>query len=81
MILSDFLSLVQVLKNGTEYQYELCILLSDIRMLASNFPEAVIDHVSRNLNVTAHNLAKHALQLEEESLWIAEIPHQAENQI
>lgn len=75
MTLSDSLSLVQALENKIEYQNELSILLSDIRMLLSSFPEAAVGHVSCKVNVTAYNLAKHALQLDDESSWMEEIPH------
>ncbi|KAK1378467.1 zf-RVT domain-containing protein [Heracleum sosnowskyi] len=81
IILSDSLSLVQALDNSNVYQNELRIILGDIKMLLSNFPGATISHVSRKFNDVAHNLSKHALQLDEEASWVEEFPQHAENLI
>lgn len=72
-ISTDSLSLVQALDNDTEYYSELGIFLADIRMLLLNYPGVSITHISRKHNFAAHNLAKHALQLENEASWIEDI--------
>lgn len=72
MISSDSLSLIHALKNKTAYQNESGILLSDIERLFSDFPEASVHHVRRNFNTVAHNLAKQALLLDDESSYIEE---------
>lgn len=56
-ILSDSLSLVQALNNAKVYDNEMTILLTDIKMVLSNFSGATISHVNRKFNVVAHNLS------------------------
>lgn len=69
-ISSDSLSLVLALNNADSYHNELGILLGDVKSLLINFSEATVSHINRKYNIVAHNLAKQALILEEEQLWI-----------
>lgn len=71
----DSLSLFQALNNKSEYHNELGIFLADIRELLRNFPDASVTYVSHKYNFMSHNLAKHALQVEDEISWLEEIHH------
>ena len=79
VISSDSLTLVQALNNNTSYNNEVGILLTDIKMLLTNCPEATISHVGRKYNFAAHHLAKHALQLDDEATWMEDNTHNGEN--
>uniref|UniRef100_A0A803NML1 Reverse transcriptase domain-containing protein n=1 Tax=Cannabis sativa TaxID=3483 RepID=A0A803NML1_CANSA len=50
-------------------------LIMDIRCLLSSFPQVLVTHVKRTANQTAHGLAKYALGLDEDFVWIGEIPY------
>uniref|UniRef100_A0A803PVF4 RNase H type-1 domain-containing protein n=1 Tax=Cannabis sativa TaxID=3483 RepID=A0A803PVF4_CANSA len=50
-------------------------LIMDIRCLLSFFFEAAISHVRRYANQATHGLAKHALELDQDSCWIGEISY------
>ncbi|KAM6574426.1 hypothetical protein CsatA_022753 [Cannabis sativa] len=63
-VFSDSLSLVSALEGQTVYLNELGVIFSDIKVLLSSFPGASLSHVSRNFNVEAHRLAKHALRID-----------------
>lgn len=65
-ILTDSLLLAQALNNNEVYYSELGILLSDIKMLMADFPGVTVTHIGHKFNTAAHNLAKHALQLQNE---------------
>ena len=69
-VLTDSQSLVQALNSETEYHNELGLLIDDARELMLFFPGMSWSHVSRNLNVHAHILARQALQLEDEISWL-----------
>ena len=69
-VLTDSQSLVQALNSETEYHNELGLLIDDARELMQFFPGMTWSHVSRILNVQAHNLARQALQLEDEISWL-----------
>ncbi|KAM6584731.1 hypothetical protein CsatB_011733 [Cannabis sativa] len=73
-VFSDSLSLVSALEGQTVYLNELGVIFSDIKVLLSSFPGASLSHVSRNFNVEAHRLAKHALRIDNELSWMEEIP-------
>lgn len=66
------------MNKSNEYHNELGVL-SDIKMILAIFPGATVSHVNRKFNAMAHNLAKHALQLEDEISWTEEFLHFAEN--
>ena len=69
-VLADSQSLVQALNSATEYHNEFGLLIDDVRELMQYFPGEIWSHVSRNLNVHAHILARQALQLEDEISWL-----------
>ncbi|KAK1356477.1 hypothetical protein POM88_049733 [Heracleum sosnowskyi] len=78
---AEALALLVGLRWAQNIGLPILMILSDSLSLVQDFifqSLATIDHVSRKFNVTAHNLTKHALQLENESSWMEEIPH-AEN--
>uniref|UniRef100_A0A803P5M6 Uncharacterized protein n=1 Tax=Cannabis sativa TaxID=3483 RepID=A0A803P5M6_CANSA len=50
-------------------------LIMDIRCLLSSFPQVLVTHVKRTANQAAHGLAKYALGLDEDFVWIGEIPY------
>uniref|UniRef100_A0A803P6S5 Reverse transcriptase domain-containing protein n=1 Tax=Cannabis sativa TaxID=3483 RepID=A0A803P6S5_CANSA len=50
-------------------------LIMDIRCLLSFFPQVLVTHVKRTANQAAHGLAKYALGLDEDSVWVGEIPY------
>ncbi|XP_074360474.1 uncharacterized protein LOC141700662 [Apium graveolens] len=77
---SDSLSMVQALNNTNAYHNELGILLSDIKILLTEFPEASVSHVNRSYNVVAHNLAKQALVLDAEVSWVDDLAQHTDNQ-
>lgn len=80
-IYSDSLSLVKALKNTHEFYNELGILLSDIQRVVASFHGAAVTHMKRVFNTTAHNLAKRALQLEEEESWMEDFTHNTEDHL
>ncbi|XP_060973896.1 uncharacterized protein LOC133039106 [Cannabis sativa] len=50
-------------------------IIMDIRCLLSFFPQVLVTHVKRTANQAAHGLAKFALGLDVDSVWIGEIPY------
>lgn len=72
LIYSDSLSLIQALTNSAAYQNELGMLLVDIQRVIESFQEAAVDHVNRSFNSVAHDLAKYALRLDDETVWLGE---------
>lgn len=73
-IFSDSLTVVQALNNNAEYYNEFGLFLRDIRGLLVMNPGTSVIHVRRNFNVAAHNMAKQALQLEDEAIWLEDFP-------
>ncbi|KAM6592878.1 hypothetical protein CsatA_000581 [Cannabis sativa] len=49
-------------------------LILDITSLLSFFPRAVVAHVKRSANMAAHGLAKFALKLDEDCVWLESCP-------
>uniref|UniRef100_A0A803NT94 Reverse transcriptase domain-containing protein n=1 Tax=Cannabis sativa TaxID=3483 RepID=A0A803NT94_CANSA len=49
-------------------------LVEDITYLLSYFPRVKVSHVKREANKAAHALSKFALRLDEDILWLGEIP-------
>ncbi|XP_060959370.1 uncharacterized protein LOC133030594 [Cannabis sativa] len=49
-------------------------LILDISSLLSFFPRVVVTHVKRSANMAAHGLAKYALELDEDCVWLETCP-------
>jgi ribonuclease HI len=49
-------------------------MMEDIRVRLLSFPAFVVRHVCRQANTAAHSLAKHALALNSEMVWLEECP-------
>uniref|UniRef100_A0A803PZ04 Reverse transcriptase domain-containing protein n=1 Tax=Cannabis sativa TaxID=3483 RepID=A0A803PZ04_CANSA len=49
-------------------------LVEDINYLMSFFPRVKVSHVKRDANQAAHGLAKFALRLDKDMVWLGEIP-------
>lgn len=73
--------MVSALTGSEVYHNELGILFSDIKVLLRNFSNVAISHVNRKYKVVAHNLAKQALQLEEEKVWTNDFSYQDDSNI
>lgn len=78
-ICSDSLTVVQALNNKAEYYNEFGLFHRDIRGLLLMYRGMSITHVRRNFNVATHNMAKHALQLEEVAIWLEDFPYFGRN--
>ncbi|KAF4347037.1 hypothetical protein F8388_003313 [Cannabis sativa] len=65
-VFSDCLNLVSKVNSEWHDHSALSGLVSRIRLLFSNFPEASLHFLPRQLNMAAHGLAKEALRLREE---------------
>lgn len=49
-------------------------MIEDIRYLLLSFSAFAVRHVYRQANIAAHSLAKHALALNSEMVWLEECP-------
>ncbi|KAM6574984.1 uncharacterized protein LOC115696372 [Cannabis sativa] len=71
---TDCLMLVNAL-NGDVSQYSgFYDLVSDVKFHLSNFSNTCVSHIRRNANQAAHGLARYALQLDNECIWLEDIP-------
>ncbi|PON81292.1 Ribonuclease H-like domain containing protein [Trema orientale] len=71
---SDALTVVQALKNGSICYSEFDDLLLDVFSLFSFFLSVTVKHVFREANKVAHGLARFALGVEDELIWLEESP-------
>ncbi|KAF4371644.1 hypothetical protein F8388_008584 [Cannabis sativa] len=60
---------VNILSHSLNHIDSLAGLITTIVSSLSSFPGVKVHHISRSLNTTAHNLARHALGTNEESTW------------
>ncbi|KAM6563234.1 hypothetical protein CsatB_023232 [Cannabis sativa] len=71
---TDCLMLVHALQGKQSQLSSFHDLVEDISYHLSSFSNACISHVRRDANQAAHGLAKQALQLDNDCIWIEEIP-------
>uniref|UniRef100_A0A803NG99 Reverse transcriptase domain-containing protein n=1 Tax=Cannabis sativa TaxID=3483 RepID=A0A803NG99_CANSA len=71
---TDSLMLVQAISNFASCSPTFKALVLDVKNLLSNFPNVCVSHVRRDANQAAHGLAKQALAMDSDSIWLGEIP-------
>ncbi|PON56783.1 Serine/threonine protein kinase [Trema orientale] len=71
---SDALTVVKALNDGIISHSEFDDLLLDVFSLLSYFPSVLIKHVYHEANAAAHKLAKFALGLDNDLIWLGESP-------
>jgi hypothetical protein len=70
----DSLATVAAINQENPCFNRYCQVVDDIRTRLSSFPNFVIQHVSRGANSAAHTLAKLALTLPSDVVWMEECP-------
>ncbi|GKV27974.1 hypothetical protein SLEP1_g37084 [Rubroshorea leprosula] len=72
---TDCVSLVTAINNEfLSTNSSLGAVLSDCRVLMTSFMHCQVNHIRREGNAVAHELAKRALQAEANEYWIEEVP-------
>uniref|UniRef100_A0A803P9C5 Reverse transcriptase n=1 Tax=Cannabis sativa TaxID=3483 RepID=A0A803P9C5_CANSA len=71
---TDCLMLVNALNGCISHNSSFFGLVSDVTFHLSSFSNVCVSHVKRDANQAAHNLAKQALQLDNDCMWLGEIP-------
>ncbi|XP_042962523.1 uncharacterized protein LOC122296793 [Carya illinoinensis] len=70
----DAKAIIEVVKNNEEDWSDIGPLIEDIRNVFSNRKDWFIQFDYRERNIVAHNLAKAALNFDEERVWLEEVP-------
>jgi hypothetical protein len=70
----DALQIVQALQSTGGRWYPYGLIIEDTRRMFWNFQECSVRHVQREANVEAHKLAKLALSLGENRVWLEDFP-------
>ncbi|PON50688.1 Ribonuclease H [Parasponia andersonii] len=71
---SDALTVVQALQTSSICNSEFGALLLDVFSLLFLFHGVCVRHVYRDANRVAHELAKYALRLDDELIWLEDVP-------
>uniref|UniRef100_A0A803PF76 RNase H type-1 domain-containing protein n=1 Tax=Cannabis sativa TaxID=3483 RepID=A0A803PF76_CANSA len=71
---TDCLILVNALNGCISQHSGFYDLVFDVKFHLSNFSNACVSHIRRDANQAAHSLARHALQLDNECIWLEDIP-------
>lgn len=74
IIESDSLNVVKLVNRKFHNNDAIFWIISDIQALLANRDKYVVNYIPRSRNVTAHNLAKCALSLDNTMVWLEEIP-------
>lgn len=70
----DSLEVVQAFRKESHYWGRYEHIVDDAKALLDSSAQWVIQHVRRSANAAAHHLAKYALHVSEEQVWIGECP-------
>lgn len=71
---TDALELLQAISSTTQVYIESGTLVEDIKCLLYSFPGHLVKHVFRTANKAAYGLAKHALGITEDIIWLEDVP-------
>lgn len=75
MIKGDCLSLVQAFRAGAdEWNHKARFVLQECRHFMDLIPIISLDYAPRKANVVAHNLARYAQNVREETVWFEDYP-------
>ncbi|XP_065870474.1 uncharacterized protein [Euphorbia lathyris] len=71
---TDNLSIARVINGGGLVDCSVSILLDEVKVWLPNFDSVTVNHVKRSANVTAHELAKWGVFLDNHVLFVEEVP-------
>lgn len=70
----DAMEVVQALHRESTWRESYYMLVEEDKRNLHTIPRWSVQHVAKQANVTAHNLAKFVISIREEKMWIRDFP-------